>query len=85
MTRCLLDVNVLIALVDSAHVQHNTVPGWFAQTEKASLLSRHGRITDSCVLALAKANRGKLATLDHKPSAEVVADGKKALALITHA
>ncbi|WP_338415837.1 TA system VapC family ribonuclease toxin [uncultured Sphaerotilus sp.] len=143
MTRYLLDVNVLIALVDPAHVQHDTVHEWFGRTgHKAfatcpitengllrivghpkypnspgppssvvealgairalpghafwpdsislvetelvepALLSSHGRVTDSYLLALAKANRGKLATLDHKLSTEVVADGKSALALI---
>lgn len=31
MTRYLLDVNVLIALVDPAHVQHDAAHAWFAQ------------------------------------------------------
>jgi toxin-antitoxin system PIN domain toxin len=30
VTRYLLDVNVLIALVDAAHVQHEAAHGWFA-------------------------------------------------------
>ena len=30
MTRYLLDVNVLIALIDPAHVQHERAHGWFA-------------------------------------------------------
>ncbi len=30
MTRALLDVNVLIALVDAAHVDHQTVHAWAA-------------------------------------------------------
>lgn len=30
MTRFLLDVNVLIALIDPAHVQHNRAHDWFA-------------------------------------------------------
>lgn len=30
MTRALLDVNVLIALVDAAHVDHQTVHTWAA-------------------------------------------------------
>ena len=32
MTRYLLDVNVLIALVDPAHVQHDQAHEWFART-----------------------------------------------------
>lgn len=32
--RYLLDVNVLIALVDPAHVQHDEVHDWFARTGK---------------------------------------------------
>ncbi len=32
MTRYLLDVNVLIALVDPAHVQHDDVHRWFGRT-----------------------------------------------------
>ena len=31
MIRHLLDVNVLIALVDPAHVQHDAVHDWFGQ------------------------------------------------------
>lgn len=36
MTTYLLDVNVLIALIDPAHVQHDAAHGWFAQTGSAS-------------------------------------------------
>ena len=36
MTTYLLDVNVLIALVDPAHVLHDTAHGWFAQVGKRS-------------------------------------------------
>lgn len=32
MTTYLLDVNVLIALIDPAHVQHNAAHAWFATT-----------------------------------------------------
>lgn len=32
MTTYLLDANVLIALVDPAHVQHETAHGWFSST-----------------------------------------------------
>ncbi|MGA2570160.1 MAG: TA system VapC family ribonuclease toxin [Terracidiphilus sp.] len=32
MTRYLLDVNVLIALIDPAHVQHDRAHDWFAAT-----------------------------------------------------
>lgn len=143
MTRYLLDVNVLIALIDPAHVQHDQVHAWFGRvghkafatcpiTENGllrivghprypnspgppsvvagalcairalpghrfwpdgislagsplvdpGLLSSHGRVTDGYLLALARHNEGKLATLDQKLATEVVADGNAALALI---
>ena len=143
MIRYLLDVNVLIALIDPAHVQHDQAHEWFGRvghkgfatcpiTENGllrivghpkypnspgppsvvvaalaairglpghtfwpdslslvesplvdpALLSSHSRVTDSYLLALARANKGKLATLDHKLATEVVADGKSLLALI---
>lgn len=47
-----------------------------------SLLSSHARVTDSYLLALARVNHGRLATLDHKLATEVVPEGKAALALI---
>ena len=143
MIRHLLDVNVLIALMDPAHLQHESVHAWFGgvgckafatcpitengllrivghprypnspgppSTVAASLaairglpghafwpdsislvdsaltdpalLSSHSRVTDSYLLALARANHGKLATLDQKLATDVVADGKSALVLI---
>jgi uncharacterized protein len=143
MIRYLLDVNVLIALVDPAHVQHDSVHDWFARTGSKAfatcpitengllrivghpkypnspgppstvvdalrairalpghafwpdsislagtalvdpvLLSNHARVTDSYLLALAKANQGRLASMDQKLSTEVVTDGKNALTLI---
>ena len=39
MTRFLLDVNVLIALVDPAHVQHDAAHAWFARVG-----SRRGKL-----------------------------------------
>ncbi len=141
--RYLLDVNVLIALIDPAHVQHDEVHAWFGRlghksfatcpiTENgllrivghpkypnspgppsavasalaairrlpghafwadsislldghaadASLLSSHSRVTDSYLLALARANSGKLATLDQKLATEAVANGRLSLAII---
>jgi toxin-antitoxin system PIN domain toxin len=143
MTRFLLDVNVLISLIDPAHVQHDQVHEWFGRvghkafatcpvTENgllrivghpkypnspgppstvvaalaairslpghafwtdsislvdselvsSDLLSSHSRVTDSYLLALARANKGRLATMDQKLATEVVADGKATLALI---
>jgi len=143
VTRYLLDVNVLIALIDPAHVQHDQVHEWFGRvghkafatcpiTENGllrivghpkypncpgppsavagalsairslpghsfwadgislvesdlvdpKLLSSHGRVTDSYLLALARTNKGKLATMDQKLATEVVAEGKAALALL---
>lgn len=143
MTCYLLDVNVLIALIDPAHVQHEDVHDWFARVGRTSfatcpitengllrivghpkypnspgppsavvsalaamrgmdghefwvdslslidcdfadptLLSSHSRVTDSYLLALARANKGRLATMDTKLAAEVVAQGRKFLELI---
>lgn len=143
MKRCLLDVNVLIALVDPAHIQHDDAHEWFGRTGRksfatcpitengllrivghpkypnspgppsavssalvalralpghafwpdsisladisvvdASLLSSHARVTDIYLLALARANHGMLATLDHKLATEGVLDGKASLLLI---
>lgn len=143
MNRYLLDVNVLIALVDPAHVQHDEAHEWFGRTGRrsfatcpitengllrivghpkypnspgppstvagalaairalpghafwpdsislagssfvdASLLSSHARVTDSYLLALARANDGLLATMDHKLATDVVLEGKASLALI---
>lgn len=143
MSRCLLDVNVLIALIDPAHVHHEQAHRWFGRigrkafatcpiTENGllrivghpkypnspgppstvaaallalrglpghafwpdslslvdspladpALLSSHGRVTDSYLLALARANQGQLATMDQKLAAEVVADGRASLVLI---
>lgn len=143
MTVYLLDVNVLIALVDPAHLQHDQAHGWFARlghkafatcplTENglirivghprypnspgppsevlqslaairglaghrfwpddisiadeqffaSEMLSSHSRVTDSYLLALAHANRGRLATMDQKLATEVVPGGPKAFELI---
>lgn len=139
----LLDVNVLIALVDPLHIQHEAAHAWFADsgskgfatcplTENglvrivghprypnspgppsvvlpslqairslpghafwadsisitdarhllAGGLSSHGRVTDAYLLALARANQGRLATLDGKLAAEVVPEGRAHLELI---
>jgi len=141
--RYLLDVNVLIALIDPAHVQHDEAHEWFGRighrafatcpiTENgllrivghpkypnspgppsavaialsairalpghafwpdsispadgafmdASLLTSHTRVTDSYLLALARAHQGQLATLDQKLATEAVPHGKASLALI---
>ncbi len=143
MIRYLLDVNVLIALIDPAHVQHEEAHEWFGRighrafatcpiTENgllrivghpkypnspgppsavagalsavralpghafwpdsispadsafmnASLLSSHTRVTDSYLLALARAHQGQLATLDQKLATETVPDGRAFLELI---
>ena len=36
MTTFLLDVNVLIALIDPAHMQHDQAHGWFSRVGKRS-------------------------------------------------
>jgi uncharacterized protein len=143
VTRYLLDVNVLIALVDPTHVQHDEVHEWFGRTGRksfatcpitengllrivghpkypnspgppssvvgalaairalpghefwadsisllgdgvvdASLLSSHAKITDSYLLALARANNGRLATLDRRLATDAVTAGKASLTLI---
>jgi len=143
VTTYLLDVNVLIALVDPAHVQHDLAHTWFARAGRksfatcpltenglvrilghprypnspgppgvvvdilrairslpghvfwpdvlsiadpqhfaAELLSSYARVTDGYLLALARANDGRLATLDRKLAADVVAQGKAAVELI---
>jgi len=143
VTRFLLDVNVLIALIDPAHVQHDQAHQWFERvghkafatcpiTENGllrivghpkypnspgppsvvasalsairglpghafwpdgislvqsnlvdpALLSSHSRVTDSYLLALARENKGKLATMDQKLATEVVSEGKAALELL---
>ena len=137
--RYLLDVNVLIALIDPAHLQHDQAHDWFERvgskafatcpvTEMGLLrivghpkypnspgppsavvaaltairalkghefwpdslslvdgpagvdpskLSSHGRVTDSYLLALARAHKGRLATFDAKLATEVVTEGRK--------
>ena len=136
MTTRLLDVNVLIALVDPSHVQHDKAHQWFAKvgqkrfatcplTENglirivghpkypnspgppsivvqslrairalaghvfwpddvsvgdesyfaARLMSTHARVTDSYLVALAHANKGRLATMDHRLATEATASG----------
>lgn len=143
MTVRLLDVNVLIALVDPSHVQHDAAHTWFSKsghkafatcplTENglvrivghprypnspgppsvvletlqairslaghhfwpdsisiaesrhvsAHLLSSHAHVTDGYLLALARANKGRLATMDRKLVAEVVPDGAAYLEVI---
>lgn len=143
MTCHLLDVNVLIALVDPAHIEHDRVHDWFgrvgikafatcpitqngllrivghpkypnspgpprtvvavlnaicameghqfwsdsislisSELVDTTLLSSHSRVTDSYLLALARPNHGRLATLDQKLSVDAVADGASVLTLI---
>ena len=140
MTTFLLDVNVLIALVDPAHVQHEPAHDWFSRvghrsfatcpiTENgllrivghpkypnspgapsavtatlaalrslpghtfwadrisitddqyidATRLSNHAQVTDSYLLALARAHNGRLASMDRKLMVDAVAGGSEAL------
>ncbi len=143
MNAFLLDVNVLIALVDPAHVQHDEAHDWFSRigrerfatcpiTENGLLrilghprypnspgppgtvvqllsairslpghrfwpdgisiaetthidharLTSPARVTDAYLLALARANGGRLATMDRKLATEVVPDGTGVLEII---
>ena len=143
MTTYLLDVNVLIALFDPAHVQHDAAHGWFAAHGQASWAScpltengvlrivghnrypnspgppaavapllaallalpghefwaddlsllDHGtvdaarllnvsQVTDSYLLALACAHKGKLATFDRRLVTSAVPHGTRSLHVI---
>jgi toxin-antitoxin system PIN domain toxin len=143
VTTFLLDVNVLIALIDPAHMQHDQAHDWFARAGKhsfatcpitengvlrilshpkypnspgppsvvaplltslrtlaghhfwpdsisiaddlhidAALLSSHSRVTDSYLLALAKAHGGRLASMDRKLAVDAVSGGAAALEII---
>lgn len=146
MTRYLLDVNVLIALIDPAHVQHDRAHEWFAvrgrkawatcpltengvlrivghprypnspgtpaavaefmavlrglggyefwpddvtlldsqRIDSARLLDS-GQVTDSYLLALARAHGGQLATFDRRMVIDAVAGGAQTLHLIAGA
>jgi uncharacterized protein len=144
VTRYLLDINVLIALMDPAHVQHDTAHAWFAaRGQKAwatcpvtengvlrivghprypnspgspaavaellaglrelpghmfwpddlSLLDREhvnakrlldsAHVTDSYLLALARAHDGQLATFDRRLVTDALIKGAQALHLIS--
>ena len=143
MTRFLLDVNVLIALIDPAHVQHDHAHDWFAATGKhawatcpmtengvlrivgstrypnspgtpaavAELVSvlralgghefwpddvalfdgrlvdtarllDSGQVTDTYLLALARAHDGQLASFDRHLVTDAVVNGSQVLHLI---
>ena len=143
MTRFLLDVNVLIALIDPAHVQHDRAHEWFASSgsqawatcpltengvlrivgharypnspgtpaavgelmrvflthpghefwpDHISPLDPHhlhterlldsAQVTDSYLLALARARGGRLATFARRLVSSAVVDGSQALHLI---
>ena len=144
MSTFLLDVNVLIALMDPAHVQHDTAHAWFKvngrqnwascpltengfirivshpkypnsigspglaadvmarfcvlpghafwpddisvrdakRFDTARLLST-SQVTDSYLLALARAHGGRLATFDNRLVVDAVRDGRAALHLIS--
>jgi uncharacterized protein len=143
VTAFLLDVNVLIALVDPAHLQHDQAHAWFSRVGKrsfatcpitengllrivghpkypnspgppsavasslaairalaghhfwpdkisiaddshvdAALLSSHSRVTDSYLLALARAYGGRLASLDRRLAVDAVPRGAGSLEII---
>lgn len=143
MSRWLLDVNVLIALIDPAHVQHDRAHEWFASiagqawatcpitengvlrivgssrypnsprtpaavldliaglcavpghefwADDISLFDRRlidsthlldsAQLTDTYLLALARAHCGTLATLDRRLVPDAVPDGSESLHLI---
>jgi uncharacterized protein len=143
VTTFLLDVNVLIALIDPAHVQHEAAHDWFARVGQKSFatcpitengllrivghtkypnspggpgtvastlaalrslpghtfwadkisitdvryidaarLASHAQVTDSYLLALARAHNGRLASMDRKLMVDAVAGGSEILEVI---
>ena len=50
MTRFLLDINVLIALIDPAHVQHDRAHEWFAASGKKAWAT--STLTENCLLRI---------------------------------
>jgi hypothetical protein len=143
VTRYLPDVNVLIALIDPAHVQHDRAHDWFAahgqqawatcpltengvlrivghprypnspgtpaavaelitllrvlgghefwpddvslfdrQSIDSARLLNSGQVTDTYLLALARAHKGQLATFDRHLVTDAVIDGSRAFHLI---
>lgn len=143
MTRFLLDVNVLIALIDPSHVQHDRAHDWFEMkghkawatcpltengvlrivghprypnspgspaavaellvafralpghsfwADDVSLLDRRSanaarlldsaHVTDSYLLALARAHGGQLASFDQRLVTDAVTDGNRVLHII---
>jgi uncharacterized protein len=50
VTVFLLDINVLIALVDTAHVQHDEVHDWFGKTGKKGFATCP--LTENCLLRI---------------------------------
>ena len=143
MTIFLLDVNVLISLVDPAHLQHDQAHDWFARVGKrrfatcpmtenglirivghpkypnspgppsavarslaairalqghhfwpdkisiadesfvdSARLTKHSKVTDTYLLALAQANGGRLASMDQRMAVDAVTNGASSLELI---
>lgn len=143
MTRFLLDINVLIALIDPSHVQHERAHEWFERkgrkgwatcpltengvlrivghprypnspgspaavaellvafralpghafwADDVSLLERQkvnaarlldsAHVTDTYLLALARAHNGQLASFDQRMVTDAVIDGSRTLHLI---
>jgi toxin-antitoxin system PIN domain toxin len=143
LKRFLIDINVLIALIDPAHIQHDRAHEWFAASGRkawatcpltengvlrivgharypnspgtpavvaelltalcrlpghdfwpdditlldagrvdGSRLLDSAQVTDSYLLALAKAHGGQLATFDQRLVADAVVNGAQALHLI---
>jgi uncharacterized protein len=110
VTRCLPDVNVLIALVDLTRYPRYpnspgspgevtrlmsklcALPGHAFWPDDASLLDAKkvdatrllssGQVTDSHLLALARAHGGRLASFDRRLVVDAVRGGSEALELI---
>jgi uncharacterized protein len=143
VTTFLLDVNVLIALIDPAHLQHDQAHAWFARVGRRSFatcpitenglvrtvghpkypnspgppssvaqslaamralpghhfwsdrisiadaahvhaarLASHSGVTDTYLLALARAHGGRLASMDHRLAVDAVPGGVESLELI---
>jgi hypothetical protein len=74
-TAFLLHVNVLIALLDPVHVQHDQAHEWFSRVG-------HAQVSDSCLLALARASGGRLDSMDRRLVVDAVLGGRQSLELI---
>ncbi len=82
MTTCLLDLNVLIALVEATSSGPMTSARTDIKRIDPTRLLHSDQVTDSYLLALARAHQGQLASFDRKLVVDAVPGGAQALHLI---